>query len=38
MKDICTVAEIGPQTEKQSLAAKAREFLDTHGLSVKANQ
>ena len=38
LKDVCTVAEIGEQTEKQSLAARAREFLDTHGLSVKANQ
>ena len=36
--DICKVAEIGEQTEKQSLAARAREFLDTHGLTLKANQ
>jgi hypothetical protein len=38
IKDICIVAGIGEQTEKQSLAARAREFLDTHGLTIKANQ
>lgn len=38
LNDVCTVAEIGAQTEEQTTAAMAKEFLDAHGLSVVSDK